>query len=162
MAEAITEEQGIHKAWYDEAKAMTAENFPEFFRKLTEDFDHDYGTICHAVAAAAVGAANAVNRSPAGGITGFQASCIMWEFLRHWNHIDGPARLLQFDDMMYPQYARKFTSISSETWEWLQKKAKEKLAEHPDGNSVHPDVIAHWRTIAAGDVPFGLAVEAAA
>lgn len=158
MAEAITEEQGIHKAWYDEAKAMTAEKFPEFFRKLTEDFDHDYGTICHAIAAAAVGVANAVNRSPAGGITGFQVGAVMWEFIRVWQGIDGPVRLVQYDDLLFPQMAHKFTAISAETWKHIQDKARENL--RGSNEFAHPDVIAHWKSIAAGQVPFGLTIEA--
>lgn len=40
----------------------------------------DKQEITDAVAAAAIGAARAVDSSPTGGITGFQASFIMWEF----------------------------------------------------------------------------------
>ena len=156
--ESITEEMGLHKGWYEEARQMTVEKLPEFIRKLTQDYDHDYGTICHAIAAAAVGAAWAVEHSPVGGITGFQASCITWELIRHWGGIEGPARLVQYENMLFPQYGHNFTAISAETWKWLQEQAAKKIAE---SDHAHPAVIAHWKRIAAGEVPFGLAVEAA-
>lgn len=159
MAEKITEEQGAHKPWYDEAQTMTVERLPEFIRKLTQDYEHDYGTICHACAAAAIAAAQAVNHSDQGGITGFQAGCIMWEFIKRWMHIDCPARLQKYDDLLYPQYAEKFVAISAETWDWLQKQAAEKIAEN--NALAHPDVLAHWQTIVDGTIPFGLQLEAA-
>lgn len=159
MVKKITEEMGIHKAWYAEAREMTADKLPEFIRRLSHDYEHDYGTICHAIAAAAVGAAWAVERSPHGGITGFQGGAIMWEFMRHWNHVEGPARLLTYDDLLYPQYAHKFTAITEDTWKYIQKKAKEQIAEKNGNDSIHPDVLAHWRSVADGNVPFGLQVE---
>lgn len=148
MPQAITEE----------ARAMTVEKLPEFIRKLTEDYQHDYGTICHAIAAAACGAARAVDRSPAGGITGFQAGCIMWEFMQHWNGVKGPARLLDYNDLLFPQYERKFRSISPDTWTDIQEKARQNL--EGSAKHAHPDVIAHWETVAAGKVPFGLQIAA--
>lgn len=63
----ITEQDKIHEEWYKEASEMTLENLPEFLRKLTEDYSHDYGTICHAISAAAAAAAWAVEKSPCGG-----------------------------------------------------------------------------------------------
>ena len=52
MPKKITEEDGTHKAWMSRAKDMTLADLPEFLRELTEDYQHDYGTICHAIAAA--------------------------------------------------------------------------------------------------------------
>jgi len=84
MPEVINEKMGVHKEWYVEARGMTLDQLPKFVQRLTKDYQHDCGTICHAIAAAAVGAAWSVERGPQGGITGFQASCIMWEFITHW------------------------------------------------------------------------------
>ena len=36
----------------------------------------DYGTVCHAIALSAVA------RTAQGGITGFQAGAVMWEFIK--------------------------------------------------------------------------------
>lgn len=158
MPEKITEEMGVHKQWYEEAHDMTADRLPEFIRKLTEDYQHDYGTICHAVAAAAVAGAWSVERSPCGGITGFQAGAIMWEFMRHWNHVKGPARLLDYNDLLYPQYENKFRTISDETWQHIKDQARKNLDENGEA---HPAVVAHWQSIMSGEVPFGLAIGSA-
>lgn len=157
MATPIKEEDGVHKPWYDEANDMTTDKLPEFIRKLTRDYEHDYGTICHACAAAAVAAAASVNHSDQGGITSFQAGAIMWEFIKHWMHEEGPMRLVKYDEMLFPQYDTRFGTISKETWEYLQKKAAENIAEKNE--FAHPDVIAHWQSIVDGTIPFGLALE---
>lgn len=161
MAErtAIKEELGLHKQWYVDAKSVTTETLPEFVRHLTEDFEHDYGTICHAVAACALAAAQAVNKSSQGGITGFQSGAIMWEFIQEWQHLrDKPMRLIQYEDMLYPQYEDKFWTINPETWKHLQETAQKRLAEADD--PVHEDVRKHWQTVADGIVPFGYTVAA--
>ena len=166
----VTEESGIQKEWYkavDDQK--TVPDLSEFVRHLTEDYEHDYGTICHAITAAALAAARVVDRSPSGGITGFQASCIMWEFIKKWMMKDGPLRLLEYNNMLYPQKRPQFNTISATTWEWLQKEARELLGgrknRSPDGSvfsdsvDAHPEVIAHWESIITGDVPFGYTIE---
>lgn len=154
----ITEEQKVHEEWYKQAKAMTLEKLLEFLRHLTEDYGHDYGTICHAIAASAIAAAWAVERAPCGGITGFQAGAVMWEFISKWMSYEGkPLRLMKYEDMLFPQYATKFRSISTETWQWLQDEAKKQMA-CCDG-AVVPSVKEHWQSIIDGRVPFGYAVE---
>lgn len=156
----ITEEMHVHDAWYEQARRMTVGDLPEFVRHLTQDYQHDYGTICHAVAAAAVAAAWSVDHSPTGGITGFQAGCIFWAFYEHWLHEKGPARLLKYGDMLYPQYWDEFTNrtISASTWKWLQEQAEKLLREHGDKDA-DGAVLRHWRSIRDGDVPFGYSVK---
>lgn len=150
----ITEESGIHKAWYKEAesKKMTMKTLPAFLKKLTEEYEHDYGTICHAVTAGALATARAIDRSPGGGITGFQAGCIMWDFIKHWMHYKNPMRLVDYENMLYPQYETKFTCITPSTWKWLRGKAKQNLKEK---QQAHPEVLKHWQEIANGVIPFG-------
>ncbi len=152
----ITEEMGIHEEWMVEAKQMNMEKLPEFLRKLTEDYNHDYGTICHAMAAAAIAAAWAVERSDQGGITGFQAGCVMWEMIEGWGTFDeGPKRMLAYKNMLYPQYANRFDrTISPDTWKWLREKAAESLKEPV----MHDDVRNHMRSIVDGKVPFGFRI----
>ena len=65
--------------------------------------------------------------------------------------------MLKMEEMLYPQYEDTFTTISTETWEWLQKEANAKLAE---GGDVHPSVKAHWESIVGGIVPFGYRITA--
>lgn len=122
----------VHEQWYQEAKKVTIDTLPAFVKKLTEDYAHDYGTICHAVAAAAIAGGNAIEHSPTGGITVFQASCVMWEFIRHWqySHNKTGLRIVDYDDFLYPQSADRYDkTISADTWQAIQKEAKAKLKE---------------------------------
>jgi len=153
----IREEDRVHDEWYQQAEDMTVEELPEFIRKLTEDYSHDYGTICHAIAAAAVGAAWAVENSPQGGITGFQGGAVMWEFIRCWKdsgtHV--PYRLVNYEDLLYPQYENKFTSITPDIWNKVRSKADELLASNGQAAS---RVKQHWTSISEGNIPFGLTI----
>lgn len=154
----ITEEDGLHKEWYEEASKQTLETLPAFLNKLVSEYDHDYGTICHATAASAVGAAWAIGNDPNHGITNHQAGGIMWLFIQNWMGIDSPLRLMNFKDMLYPQYENKFQkTISQETFDYLQTKAKELLAE--ENHYTKPNVELHWRSIINGEVPFGYTLE---
>jgi len=160
-AQTIAEEDGTHEAWYAEAaKVRTTEELVKFIEHVVHDYNHDYGTICHAVTAAAIAAAWTVNRDPRqGGITGFQAGCIMWEFIRRWMQKEGPLMLRSYKDMLYPQYDHRFdTVISEEIWEYLQQAAKDNL-ENTKEEHAASNVIEHWKSIAAGKVPFGYTVK---
>ena len=156
----ITEDMNLQDEWHKKAKSMKPEDLPEFFRHLTEDYHHDYGTVCHAMAAIGLAAMWAFNKSEGarGGITGFQAGCVMWEVIRHMNYEDNKCglRLLNMDDLLYPQYEHKFCSISSDTWEAVKKEAQKRLSGR---GAAHPDVVAHWESIVNGKVPFGLKIE---
>ena len=136
---------------------VTLDTLPSFMADAL-DREHDYGTICIAVGACAVAAAKAADRHPNGGITGFQASAVFWEFVRGWGTFgDGPKRMVSYRDMLYPQYEEKFDKrISAETWVWLQDEARKKV---PAPESAHPAVLAHWQSIADGVIPFGYSVE---
>lgn len=155
--ETINEEMDKQKEWYEQAKGMTTEALPEFIRHLTEDYDHDYGTICHAITAAALAAARSVDKSPSGGITGFQAGAVMWEFITNWmiEYKEKPLRLVNFENMLYPQYEDRFSkTVPQETRDWLVEKAKEGLQE----KNMHPDVKQHMESIASGALPWGYVV----
>lgn len=151
----ITESDNEHQKWYEEAKSQTIETLPIFLKHLTEDYSHDYGTICHAITAGAIATSWAMNKTPQGGITGFQASCIMWEFIKNWMSYKGALRLIKYEDMLYPQYAFKFNTINKETWKFLQDEAKNKLEETRISNNVRK----HLEEIVNGVVPFGYSVE---
>lgn len=139
----------IIRQWFTE----DVSSVDEFINKLATEYEHDYGTIVHAMAAVAIRAMLKLDETPQGGITGFQAGAIMWKFIRNWMHYEGPMKLMRYENMLYPQYAESFaTTIDAATWEYLQDTAKKKLAE--DGH-VHPNVRAHWISIVEGRVPFG-------
>lgn len=159
VKEIITEEMGVHEDWYKQAKEMRLEDLPNFINRLLDDYEHDYGTICHALTAGAIATLYAMNNHEQGGITGFQAGCIMWEFVRSWIYTDNKTslKITDFDKMLYPQYANSFEkTLSSTTWEALRKEA-EVLLEENKGAS--PIVIKHWKSIVNGNIPFGYKLE---
>jgi hypothetical protein len=130
-------------------------------KHVTEDYQHDYGTCV--IAAASCGKAGYDYVASVLGMTGFQMSCVMWEMVQDLTHGDSPKRLIDYDNMLYPQYEYKFTrqSITPSTMEWLQQQAAEKIAEDNSRGAdmcAHPDVRKHWEEIIAGVVPFGYVV----
>lgn len=128
----ITEEMKIQNEWYEKAPKMTLEELPSFLKGLMENYKHDYGTICHALASGAIATMWAMNNNEQGGITGFQASCILWEVIRNWSYKSNTTglKLVDYDNFLYPQYEDKFDkTISKDTWEAIQKQAKEKIEE---------------------------------
>lgn len=152
----ITEKDKLHELWYEKAKKQTIATLPNFLKKLDESYVHDYGTICHAVAAAALAAAYAMNKLPSGNITGFQAGAVMWQFISKWQGMEGPLRLVQYENLLFPQYELDFTTISADVWAWAQKEAKKRLKQRNKG--VNIDVLNHWKSVADGRVPFGLRI----
>ena len=161
----VTEEMHPEKEWFAEARKQTVETLPAFMNHLMSDYDHDYGTVVHAISACAVAAAWAADNTPDGGITGFQASFIMWDFIRQWSKPDNKCglRLVDYDLFLYPQYEYRFEkTMDEDNWDAIQKEAQRLLDEasegYPDKHPVHPDVIAHWKSIVDGHLPFGYSV----
>ena len=161
----VTEEMRPEKEWFEEAKKQTLESLPAFISHVMNDYEHDYGTVCHAVAACAYAGACAANNSEGGGITGFQAVCVMWDFIMHWAKPENKTalRLLDFDDMLYPYHAARLEkTIPRSVWVSLQNEAVTKLgaaAELADGHEVCGAVVEHWKSIAGGKVPFGYTIK---
>ena len=128
----ISEEMNVQKEWYAKAKDMTLEELPDFLQHLMADYQHDYGTICHAMTAGALATMWAMDHTDQGGITGFQAGAIMWEFIRNWAYTDNKTslKIINYDDFLYPQYGHKFDkTMSAETWATIQKEAAAKIKE---------------------------------
>ena len=160
--EKISEEQHLEKIWFEEAREQTIETLPKFINHVMNDYGHDYGTICHAIAACSLAAASAANKHEQGYITGFQASFVMWDFIKEWMYSGNQSglRIVDYDDMLYPQYENKFDKVISKgTFEAIQKVAQERLDQVKQGREVHPDVIKHWKSIVAGNVPFGYKIK---
>jgi len=155
----ISEKDHPEKEWFEEAsKIRNEKEFMEFSKKIMDSYSHDYGTCVHAVSALALaGAWLGCNNL---GITGFQAGCVMWDFIRNWNnkYNECGLKLIDYDLMLYPQYQYRFEkTISKETWEKLQEMALKNVSEKH--KFTHPDVLKHWESIVDGIVPFGYKVE---
>ncbi len=152
----IKEEDNEQEQWYKDAHEQTLDTLPYFINHLLNDYQHDYGTICHALAAGAVATTRAMNHSDQGGITGFQAGAVMWEYMKLWNNVKPPAKLVQYENMLYPQHEYEYQKvISKDTFNWLQKKAENKLKKR----EIHPWVRMHLRSIVYGTVPFGYSIQ---
>lgn len=155
----ITEEsKDVINQWYADADKQTIETLPDFMLHVLNDYGHDYGTIVHAITACSIAAAWAANNTKQGGITGFQAGALMWEFIRHWNHTNNKCgmKLIDYDNMLYPQYEKHFQKIiSPKQWEGLQNEAKRNLE---NSSIAHPEVKAHWQRIVDGEIPFGYTI----
>ena len=153
----ITEEQHLEKDWYKEAKEQTLETLPKFINHLMNDYEHDYGTVCKAISACMLATMSACDKEPQGGITGFQASCIMWELIPKMTLMDmsAGATILTYSDMLYPQYKEKFDkTISRSCFKRLQRLAKKHLKDIK-----HPIVKAHMQSIVNGVIPFGYKIK---
>lgn len=126
--------------WPDSLDDLTA------FIETLVNRPHSYGTCVYATSLAAASAFNYVARRL--GITGFQSSCADLDVLRRTRRMgDEPFGIIEAKDLLFPQKNPRFKAINMiQGWkEWAAKEARKKLAEHPDA---HPDVIAHWRTLA--------------
>lgn len=75
-----------------------------------------------------------------------------------WGESEIGRKVINFDNMLYPQYADRFEkTISPKTWKNLQEIAKEKMKEPVE--HFHPDIRRHILKIAAGEIPFGYKVK---
>ena len=127
-----------------------------FLQRVKDTCNTGYGAAPRAIAQAAL--ATAWYLSSEFGITGFQASFVMWDFIMGWQYLNNKCgmRIVDYDDMLYPQYEYKFDKIiSKETFETLQKEARNNLLNR---ESAHPDVISHWLDIVSGKPPFGYTI----
>ena len=151
----------IRKEMYSEAGKQTVDTLADFVRKCISSkyvddsapIETSYEIAPRIVAACALAGGWAAVHALS--ITGFQAGFVMWDFIREWMFSSNKTglRIIDYDNMLYPQYEYKFQkTIDSETWEALQAEAKRNLAEN---TSAHPNVRAHWESIARGEIPFG-------
>jgi len=142
--------------WMEAAsKVKSLEAFEKFYKKLCAH-EHDYGTIVHAVSALGIAGCWLMEHSPQGGITGFQAGCVMWDLVRGWmpEYKDGHLKILDYDDLLWPQNLDRFQHIiPKEVAEELHKKAKKEVKEHKRGKDCSEAVYDHWVKIANSWLP---------
>lgn len=146
------------ESWYTRARAI--KNLKELNALMEEmmKYEHDYGSITDGCIAAALAACWCMDKSPMGGITGYQAGWIGMQFLSRWMQIDGPWRRIEYNNMLFPQYEGRFEkTMTPDTMKWLQDEAKKKLAERAD-KETRPELLAHWTSLAEGVPPFGYTV----
>lgn len=161
LLETSKEYKKLKEEWNCKAfKIHTIDDFVEFYHELFDNYNHNYSTSVDVASCLAMAAANLVAKEQ--GMTGFQMSCVMWDYIRNMHYRNNKAgmKLLDYDKMLYPQYEYVFEkTIDYDTWDALQKEAKENLFLDGQNNFAHPDVINHWISIVNGKVPFGYKVE---
>lgn len=156
LEEGTEETTQILEDWGKRAREQTLETLPAFLLELTERYQHDYGTIVHACTLAAVAAARAVDRSPQGGITGFQHGAVMWRFLKEWMEESGPMQLVRYESLLSPHGTERLLKreITRDTFEWLQEEARKRLPGSGRGSAEQR----HLERIVAGEPPEGFAI----
>jgi len=163
VEEEVSEEFKVKDLLEKERKNIKSmKDLIEFLKKINKEYNYGYGTAPRAIAQAAL--ATAWYLSGEFGITGFQASFVMWDFVRDWMCPSNKCglKLVDFDKMLYPQYEEAFDKVvSNDTWKALQEQAKINLDKYyRDKNfTAHPDVVEHWKFIVEGNVPFGYSVQ---
>jgi hypothetical protein len=148
---------------------MTANEYREHLEKIRPtmelhkfmsevmNYKHDYETVVIGISQIMIKAFSDANKHENGGITGMQASFLGWEMIKYFFNIES-GRLLNWRDMLYPQYEEEFSkSIGESTWQYLQSEAQKRL--NNKNEHTHPDVIAHWQSIVEGQVPFGFKIK---
>lgn len=138
----------------------TFENLTAFLKDVEENYNVGYGSAPRAMAQAT--AAVAWYLASEFGITGFQAGFVMWDFIREWMYTNNKCglKIIDYDNMLYPQYGDRFEKIiTDDTWNSLQEQAKKNLEEYENGRSAHPEVVAHWKSIVDGTIPFGYSLK---
>lgn len=145
--------------WMKIAREMNRSLLPAFIDHLMDGYSHTYNSYVYACTACAIATAYACGRDE---LSGFQASCIAVMFPLHFWYYDNKTsiKLVDYDDMLYPQYEYKYEkTISRDTWVKLQKEAANRIAKAKADGIVRYDVLKHWQSIVDGTVPFGYTVK---
>lgn len=118
----------------------------KYIKSMADAKDHDYGTCVYAMSLSAVATFNYVAHKL--GCTGFQASCADLDIIRRTRSIKGPFAIIKAEQALYPQYnvPLQVAEYLREWQSWLKTEAEKQLKAYPDA---HPDVIAHWKKLAA-------------
>ena len=134
---------------WDEAQSEkdTGADFPPLEGKSGDAYE----ACAEGLATAATAAFDLVAKAL--GVTGFQASWAVMQFVRRENNIEGPFGLWKGEEWLYPQY-NMIRDIEGyrrdpETVKWLGDQAEAKIGAVSDGGTVHPNVLSHWRTLVA-------------
>ena len=128
-----------------------------YIQNIRDNYDIGYATAPRAIAQAAL--ATSYYLADMFDITGFQASCVMWDFIKDWSFRGKKCRMkiIKYEDMLYTQYNNKLQKTNSkDTFEALQKAAENNLKKHQFSSSA---VIKHWKSILDSNVPFEYVIE---
>ena len=141
---------------YGRKQIKTFEDLIKYLEEIKDNYNTGYGAAPRAIAQAAL--ATAWFLSSEFGITGFQASATMWDFLTGWSYTGNKCgmKIVNYDKFLYPQYEDYYEkTLSESTFKEIQKVAQEML----ENESASHIVRQHWQSIVDGVVPFGYKIE---
>lgn len=147
------DDKDIIDNWYKRAREVTPKTFGDFINELLHGYDLDYGAKIHAAAACTI--AMFIACDDIFSFSSFQYGAAVMQILYKLNYPcnETGIRVIDYDNMLYPQHENKFRSIRQNTWELLRKRADELIAERQ--LTADPSVLNHWKSISLGIVPFG-------
>jgi hypothetical protein len=146
------DDKDIIDSWYKRAREVTPETFGDFINELLHGYDLDYGAKIHAAAACTI--AMFIACDDIFSFSGFQSSASIMQVLYKLNYPYNKTgiRVIDYDNMLYPQYEDTFRSIPRKTWKLIRKRADELIEENR--STADPSVLHHWMNISFGGVPF--------
>lgn len=81
---------------------------------------------------------------------------VVGQFLSQWLLIEGPFRIVAYEQMLYPQYEKHFQkTLPRQVHAWLVDQAQTKVA----GGGMAREVREHMMEIAEEKLPFGWAID---
>lgn len=153
----------IVESWYDQARNLGPhDSLDSFISDIVSKHNFDYGTCVHLVTATVMAAM--ANMCKGLGLTGFQHDCVMHELLRREFSLGQKIgyRIQNLDDIIYPQYVEKLTTIhiSASAAERIKNEAQARLDEYdPETSLTCSNVVEHWKRLASGWLPQGIVVD---
>lgn len=156
----IHEEDDIHLQWFQELKEIdNTKDLLVFIERLLNDYDHDYGTVCHATVASALATIRVFSKIE--GMTGNQMGFVMWGIIKELCFRDNKLglKIIDYDNLLYPQYEDKFKfTITNEKCEALQFECYKKI-KNTNYRNAHIEVLTHWYETVNGKKPFGCEIK---
>lgn len=129
----------------------TWDELRDFCEPLFAKEDDDYGKAVYCMSLAATAMFNFAAHKV--GASGFQASCADLDILRRTRLMEHGFQIVDYSNALYPQYVTgndddhaALRAIFPQIAPHLAKEAKKRLGED---RSAHPNVIEHWKRIAA-------------
>lgn len=152
-AESKIDEFAIKKELEEKRKNIGSfEELAEFLKDIKDNYNAGYGGAPRSIAQACL--ATGWFLSSEFGITGFQAGCVMWDFICGWSYTNNEVglQIIDYDNLLYPQYDYKFENFT------ISNRQKDKLIEVAQSRldtetMAAPAVINRWKELAAGVMP---------
>jgi len=131
--------------WIEKGQNTKIGNFQEFLNDMIENIPVSYGNVVYSTAIASSTIAHILSSHY--GITGFQAGCVQWEWIRQWGIFSSEVglRMLNYQDMCYPQHESSFTTISKDTFERMQTFCQDRIEKSNQDYETYKETLSEWK-----------------